>query len=115
MSVFESLERFPVEYLPTGDKALVMAWWKSQYDVVAVLCLEDGTAKSATLDQFRFDYRYDNNNERWVDVSRVADGPLPEGDDAESDQASGDHGREEVPGRVPETDGASEGDPSNES
>jgi hypothetical protein len=26
LSIFESIERFPAEYLPSGDKALLVAW-----------------------------------------------------------------------------------------
>lgn len=94
MSVFESIERFPVEYQPSGDKALLMAWAIlpltvgdfTQSELHVVLCLEDGSAVSAVLSEIKFDYRYDLPNERWVDVSRVADSPSQRGtDDADPD------------------------------
>ena len=101
MSVFESIERFPVEYLPTGDKALLMAWYTlndpenpERQVVAAVLCLEDGRAAIATTSDFKFEYRYDLANDRWVDVSRVA----PEGEpNADADQETADDGSQAVP------------------
>lgn len=58
--------------------------------VHAVLCLEDGRALDAALDEITFEYRYDLANSRWVDVS----GPIGlavEGDtDADPDQEDAD-------------------------
>jgi hypothetical protein len=101
VSVFESIERYPAEYLPTGDRALLMAWailpaygsdgLKADH-LHAVLCLEDGRAVSAALHEFKFDYRYDVAGQQWLDVSRI------EGNDGDTDQEAGDDGRPEVPG-----------------
>jgi hypothetical protein len=115
----------PAEYLPTGDHALIVAWAAlddperpGHAAVAAVLCLEDGRAEIATTSEFKFDYRYDLNRQRFVDVSGVPiedDEPdEPEGDedeDGDSDQEPPGDGGQGVPGRVPEADGAGEGDP----
>lgn len=108
MSVFESIERYPVEYLPTGDKALLMAWavltdpdLSGHAVMSAVLCLEDGRAVIAEITQFKFDYRYDLPNDRWIDVSKFV--APEEGSNADADQEDADDGSPEVPGRVPET------------
>lgn len=119
MSVFESIERYSVEYLPTGDHALLVAWCivptqlgdTTVNDINAVLCLEDGTTVIALPQEFKFDFRYDNNRGQWVDVSGPI-GPPEEGDiDGDTDPGAGDDGGQEVPGRVPETDEAGPGDP----
>lgn len=120
VSVFESIDRAPVEYLPTGDKALLIAWAvvtiryetiESEDEVVAVLCLEDGTTVQARMDQIKFEYRYDNANQKWVDVSKI---PFQEGTDVDADQEAGDDGGAPVPGPVPDADRASQGDPGGE-
>jgi len=118
MGIFESIDRHPAEYLPTGDKALLVAWAvlpraaDGATDVHVVLCLGDGTVVLAALIDVKFDYRYDWQNQRWVDVSRVTDGPLSdEGSDDIANQATTDDGGTAVQGRVPDPDGASEGDP----
>jgi hypothetical protein len=120
MSVFESIERHPAEYLPSGDKALLVAWAILPFTVGelttsalhAVLCLEDGRIVAAELHEIKFDYRYDFRNERWVDVSRVTDGPPPdEAPDVDTDQETPDDGGEAVQGRIPDLDRAGEGDP----
>ena len=102
MSVFESIERFPVEYTPTGDKALLMAWYTlndpenpERHVVAVVLCLEDGRPAIATTSDFKFDYRYDLANDRWVDGSRTL---AQTGDsNADADQEDADDGSAEVP------------------
>ena len=104
MSVFESIERHPVEYLPTGDKALLVTWAvltdpdrPEHRALAAVLCLEDGRAVIAETNEFKFDYRYDNARQVWVDVSKIPEGH-EEGPDADTDQEAEDHGGAEVPG-----------------
>jgi hypothetical protein len=99
----------PAEYLPTGDHALILAWAEDPYGAPeAVLCLEDGRAMLANVREFKFDYRYDLNRQRFVDVSGVSVGelevPEDEGDHGDTDQEPSDHGSEGVPGRVPEAD-----------
>lgn len=120
----------PAEYLVTGDKALIFGWATltttvgntSDEAVAAVLCLEDGSSVHAPLGEFKFDYRYDNNRQKWVDVSRV---PMEDGgedmaiagefdreeDSADTNQEDADHGGPEVPGLLLDADGASPGDP----
>jgi hypothetical protein len=74
--------------------------------------LEDGRVLAAPLADIKFDYRYDWANERWVDVSRVTNGPPPdEGSNVDADQEDGDDGGEAVQGRVPDLDPSSTGDP----
>lgn len=100
MSVFESIDRYSVEYLPSGDHAMLIAWTVlpttvgdvTGTDPFAILCLEDGSARLASLDEFKFDFRHHDG--RWVDVS----GPLDEGNDADTDPEAGDDGGQEVPG-----------------
>lgn len=119
MSVFESIERYPTEYLPTGDKALLVAWAVvpssvgdiSVSEVQVVLCLEDGRAVQASLGDIKFDYRYDYTNQTWLDVSKIFDGPTGEGDHADTDQEAGDDGGAPVQGQVPDADPTSPGDP----
>lgn len=117
MSVFESTDRSPVEYLPTGDRALLVAWATLPTTVgdvtvvglYAVLCLENGTAVSAPLSEIKFDYRYDLANNRWVDVSKF---PVAgEGDDGNADQEDAPDGGTTLPSGVPYVVGTGEGDP----
>ena len=112
----------PAEYLPTGDHAMVVAWGAlsvpandapSYTDVIAILCLEDGRAVRAGLSEIKFDYRYDPDRQRFVDVSGIHFEP-EEGEDGEPDQEPPDHGSEGVPGLVSEADGAGEGGPGDE-
>jgi hypothetical protein len=99
--IFESIERPPVEYLPTGDRALLMAWYTGPRGLpYAVLCLEDGTAVGTSITGFKFDYRYATREQRWYDVSRIEE----EDPDADSDQGDADDGGSPVPGLVPEPD-----------
>jgi hypothetical protein len=110
VSVFESIERHPVEYLKTGDRGLLLAWTTtlrkdyasgvSREEIGAVLCLEDGSCVIAEVDHFKFDYRYSNRDQRWYDVSRITE----EEPDADPDQGDADDGSEAVPGLVPEPD-----------
>src|SRR5678816_2997012 len=110
-----------MQYLPTGDKALLVAWAVvpltvgevTQNEINMVLCLEDGQAVAAPLDQVKFDYRYDNATERWFDVSRVADGQPSDEETSlgNADPQAGDDGSPSVPRQVPNPDGAGPGDP----
>ena len=107
----------PAEYLHSGDHALIVAWAmvNEPYNPVrAVLCLEDGTPVMAPLDQIRFDWRYDNSHQKWVDVSGIdLIDYEPEGDaDVIADQEPSSDGGEAVSRRIPEVDGAGSGDPS---
>jgi len=106
VGVFESIERYPVAYNPTGDRAILIAWAvkpttvgvTTVHEVCAVLCLEDGTAVEASLSEIRFDYRYDLANQAWIDTSRPIGQPPAEGDNANADQEDADDGSPEVPG-----------------
>ena len=124
--ISESVATYPVEYLPTGDHALLVAWsavppvfvlgggsispedaailmnrLRTNTEPRAILCLEDGRAVLATLSEFKFDYRYDASRGGFVDVSGFA---IEEDPDVEPDQKPADHGGEAVPGLVPEPD-----------
>lgn len=100
MSVFESIERHPVEYLPTGDRALLMAWAVAAVpsdppqdpEPLVILCLEDGRAVRASMSEFRFDYRYSLREQAWYDVSKIY-----EDNNAEPDQEDADAGSPGVP------------------
>lgn len=98
----------PAEYLPTGDHALIVAWTDGP---AAVLCLEDGRSVVAEIGEFKFDYRYDLNRQRFVDVSGATIPEEEEEPDGDTDQEPPGDGSEGVSGRIPETDGAGEGDP----
>jgi len=135
VSVSEASVPLPIEYTPTGDHALLMAWsaappiilagvgdWRvdrvemfSQWlrentRPRAVLCLEDGRAVLAGLDEIKFDFRWSEAKQQFVDVSGVSmddDEDAPEGEEeegADTDQASPDDGGQGVPGPVPEAD-----------
>ena len=114
--IFEVAAPLPADYIPTGDKALLVAWAvlsttvgeTAVEEVSGVLILEDGHSVVAPLADVRFDYRYNNDDQSWVDVSKI---PTTEDDHADTDQEHADHGSESVPGLVPDADGASEGDP----
>lgn len=107
MSVFESIDRPPVEYLPTGDKALLIAWaiaaipGEIDPEPLVILCLEDGRAVRASISEIKFDYRYSNRDQKWYDVSRIDD---EEELDADPDQGDADDGSPSVPGLVPQPD-----------
>lgn len=116
----------PVEYLPTGDHGLLMAWssippvfflggsitaqaaemaanmLRDKTHPRAVICLEDGTAVIAEFDQFKFDYRYDHAKGEFVDVSKATAGEEEQGADA--DQEDADDGGPAVPGQLPQPD-----------
>lgn len=100
MSVVEALVPLSVDYLPTGDHALLMGWATltspaSPHNEVlaAILCLEDGRPVLAEIGEFKFDYRYDINKGDFIDVSSVESGAS----DANPDQEAPDHGSPEVP------------------
>lgn len=117
----------PVEYLPTGDHGLLMAWAsvppvfflggsittevahkvsemiRGQTLPRALICLEDGRPVLATLDEFKFDYRYDANKGEFVDVSGLG-AATEEGDGADTDQEASDDGSQGVPGLVSDAD-----------
>jgi hypothetical protein len=119
----------PVEYLPTGDHGLLVAWTtippvfflgggitaeaaeragqflKERTVPRALICLEDGRAVLAELSEFKFDYRYDMTKGRFIDVSNVnGQAEEEEGDIADTDQEPADDGGQGVPGQVPEHD-----------
>jgi hypothetical protein len=114
VSVSEAVVPIPVEYLPTGDHALLVAWSANVRAMGAqpraVLCLEDGSAVLAALGDFRFDFRWDERKQQFVDVSGVLvaheDAQLSEEDieGADTDQEPTDDGGEGVSGSVPEAD-----------
>jgi hypothetical protein len=119
-SIAECLAALPVEYLPTGDKALITAWAVLQADdrpghdyVAAVLCLEDGSSVIAETSQFKFDYRWHQGKQKFVDVSAIPDAGDEE-PDADTDQEHADLGGQSFPGPVPDPDRADEGDPGDE-
>lgn len=88
--ITESWERYPVIYEVTGDKALIIAWYVSTDGLpYVVLCLEDGRSVGTRIDNIKFDYRYDNTDQVWVDVSKI---PSHEEPDADADQAPEDDG-----------------------
>lgn len=102
MGVFESSDRTPVQYLKTGDKALLIAWASLLFEgkdvLAAVLCLEDGSSVLAEIGEFKFEYRYSNTEQKWFDVSRIpADVEDPEEPDADADQEDADDGGPAVP------------------
>lgn len=113
----------PVEYLPTGDHGLLVAWstvppvfflgggitqeqahiastmLKERTVPRALICLEDGRAVLAELSEFKFDYRYDMTKGRFVDVSNVNGAAEEEGDiESDADQEPADDGGQGVPG-----------------
>jgi hypothetical protein len=101
----------PAEYLPSGDHAMIVAWTTTgsiSDPIRVVLCTENGMPLTARLDQIRFEWRYDNDHQKWVDVSGI---PMNEGDERDdTDQEPSGDGGEGVPGRLSEIDGAGEGD-----
>jgi len=109
----------PAIYLTTGDRALILAWARvgtrvgdvEVTDIGAILVIEDGSLRQATLAEISIDYRWDNNKQVWVDVSGIPLDIELEDDGADSDQGDEDDGRASVPGLVPEADGAGSGDP----
>ena len=116
----------PVEYLPTGDHAMLFGWdtrppifflggsinaemaqkageyLRTEIVPKALLCLEDGRAVLAGLDEIKFEYRYDHRVSDWADVSGFGMSKEDQGGDA--DQAAADHGGPGVPGDVSEPD-----------
>lgn len=68
----------------------------------------DGKMARVTFDIVNIDWKYDYENDVWVDY-----GPLPEGLDA-AYQEETDDGGEEVSGRVSDSDGADGSHPSDE-
>lgn len=75
----------PAEYIPTGDHALIVAWTDTPDGPAAVLCLEDGRSVVAEVGrEFKFDYRYDLDRQRFVDVSGAS---IPDEDDEDEDHA----------------------------
>ena len=116
----------PVEYLPTGDHGLLVAWstvppifflggsitkdaaeaaanmLRDKTAPKALICLEDGRALLAELSEFKFDYRYDHAKGEFVDVSKASAGE--ETEDADTDQEAPDDGSQAVPGQLPQPD-----------
>lgn len=68
----------------------------------------DGKIAKVTFDIVNVDWKYDYENDCWVDY-----GPLPEGMNAESEEET-DDGGPEVSGRLPDADGAGGSDPSDQ-
>lgn len=102
--IVEAAVPIPVEHLPTGDHALLMAWVQEGRDLPgAILCLEDGSAVSCFIDDFKFDYRWNDAQQQFIDVSGIA-GEEEETEGAYADQASPDDGGEGVSGPVSEAD-----------
>jgi len=101
---------------------MVLAWTRVETRVGgvevtgpgAILVIEDGSLRQATVDQIQIEWRWDINGQRWVDVSGIPlDWELEE-DGADSDQRDEDDGRSPVPGLVPDADGTGASDPLDE-
>jgi hypothetical protein len=90
---------WPVEYKPTGDHALLVAWTHADgYEPGAVLCLEDGRAVAVGLRDIKFDYRYDLAKGEFVDVSKATASEAGEEEEgADTDQEAPDDGGPGVP------------------
>lgn len=73
----------------------------------AVIVEANGSIRSAMLWEINIDWRYDWRSQVWVDV-----GPYSEDDYGGPEEEATDDGSAEVPGRLPDADGADGGDPS---
>jgi hypothetical protein len=134
--IAEAIAPIPVEYLSTGDHALLMAWTdtppifflggsitveaahmageylKRETQPKALLCLEDGRAVVAPLNEIKFDYRWSEGRQQFVDVSALPtdekdardEGEEEDTEGADTDQEPPDDGGTGVPGPVPEAD-----------
>lgn len=69
IALFDEPPRVSIRLAHVGRNGLLLGMLSSEHGLEGIVCLEEGDVTLLPVSEFTVDYRYQVENDRWVDVN----------------------------------------------